>query len=290
MIRPGTDAHNRMITASKIPAILGISRYESPYRLWHCMKGLIPPEPPRDAFTAGHAMEHALAHIWREENPGWQLSPGEIQIIRDDLPFPAAATIDRRARRGSGRKRVVEFKTARSLEEWGDDFTDEAPADYLIQVQAQMHLTGYTDHPAHLMVMGPYFRWHTYQITYDAQLCEEIFRRAARFHASLLDDIPPPLDDRTETYQAIKALHPGIDGTTVDIDADLASEFLATTANAKAIDTHLRALRNQVLAAMGDAATATANGTTIAERRPHSRGSIALIAAKPTTRKEKNAA
>ncbi|MBB3039428.1 YqaJ viral recombinase family protein, partial [Hoyosella altamirensis] len=153
-LSPGGAAWQCIMSPSKAAAVLGVSRYESAYRLWHRMKGLVDPEPPRDIFTTGHAMELALAYLWREENPGWQLSPGEVRVAHDRFGFPLVVHLDRRARRGSGHKRIVEFKTARKLEEWGDHFTDQAPADYLVQVVAQQHFTGYTEHPAHLMVMG----------------------------------------------------------------------------------------------------------------------------------------
>src|SRR5699024_9712697 len=164
-LKPGSPEWQRIITPSKIPAILGKSRFESPYRLWHRMRGDLPGDPPNDRFTAGHALEHALAYIWKQENPGWVLSPGEVQVRgdRDRLGFDAVATVDRRASRGTFR-RVVEFKTARSLEDWGDQFTDDVPLDYYLQVQAQQIITGWTEHPAHLLVMGPFFQWHTYVI------------------------------------------------------------------------------------------------------------------------------
>src|SRR5699024_7345573 len=98
------------------------------------MLGNIPPQPPKDEVTVGHAFESALAYIWRAENPGWQLSPGEVQYEDHSRGFPALATIDRRARRGRS-QHIVEFKTTRSWEKWGDPDGGQLPGDYFVQVQ-----------------------------------------------------------------------------------------------------------------------------------------------------------
>ena len=51
------------MTASKIPSILGISRFKSQFALWHEMAGLVDPEPisesTQELFDYGHAAELA---------------------------------------------------------------------------------------------------------------------------------------------------------------------------------------------------------------------------------------
>ncbi|CAM2953873.1 YqaJ viral recombinase family protein [Skermania piniformis] len=284
MIEPGSTEHRRLISPSKVAAILGLSRWESAYRLWHRMKGLVPDEPDSDVFAAGHAYEPALAYLWCRENPGWQLSPGEVQV-RADLGFPAVATLDRRGRRGRAR-RVVQFKTARDLSDWGDYFTDldSAPADYAVQVLAEMHISGYTRLPAHLMVMGPYFRWHTYVIPYDPVVCMHIEQRCQQFWDSLQADDPPPLDDSTATYEAVRELHPDIDGSTAVIDPALAADWLDADRAEKDAKKRLTGLKTRVLEQMGNAQRGIASGLLagvpnelkVARRQPSSRGSVSL--------------
>lgn len=279
-IAPGTPEHSRLITPSKVAAILGVSRFESPFRLWHRMCGNIDPAPPSEIFALGHDFEPAMASIWKRRNPGWQLSPGEVQYVvpEDRFGYPAAVTLDRRARRGRAR-RVVEFKTARDLSAWGDFFTDQAPADYVAQVIAQMAYTGFTDHPAELMVLGPFFEAHSYVIPFDEQIAEAIHDNCRAFYASLADDTPPPLDNSVATYEAIRELHPEIDGSTVHIDTNLARQVLLANDEAKQADNALRGYKAQLLDLMGNAATAYCGDVKIADRRPGSRGSVALALA-----------
>ncbi|WP_371934158.1 YqaJ viral recombinase family protein [Mycobacterium sp. TY814] len=276
-VEPGSPEWMQIITPSKVAAILGVSRWESPYRLWHRLKGLVDPEPPKDIFDMGHDFEPAMAAIWKRRNPGWQLSPGEVQIIAPDkFGYPAAATLDRRARRGRARK-VIEFKTARHLEDWGDFFTDQAPADYVAQILAQMAYTGYTKHPAELLVLGPYFEAHTYVIHYDADVVAMIHQRCTEFWHSLKGKFPPDLDDSVATYQCVRELHPDITpGETVQVDPDLAVELLAAAADSKDHEARLRGLKTELLDRMRNAQYACVGDLRIADRRPHAKGSVAL--------------
>ncbi|WP_280363751.1 YqaJ viral recombinase family protein [Nocardia wallacei] len=278
IVEPGSAEWLAMITPSKVAAILGMSRWESPYRLWHRMKGIVPPEPPADRFDVGHAMEAALAELWRIRNPGWQLSRPQLQITREFPGFASLATLDRRARRGT-RRRCVEFKVARRLEDWTRFGTDEAPADYTAQLTWQMHVTGYIDDPAHLMVMGPYFEHHTYEVAYDAELAAAIEDICSEFHQSLRSDVPPPLDDSVATYECVRELHPDIDpAATAVLDPELAASYLDADRAVKTAETILRGNKTRVLDAMGTASAATSAGQPIATRRRNSHGSVSLYA------------
>ena len=279
-LAPGTPEWRKTITPSKIPAILGQSRWQSQFALWHEMAGLVDPDPETEQrkkmFDAGHAFEKALAAIWLTENDGWQVSPDEVQIHAGDrIGFPTFATLDRRARRGQA-YRVLEFKTARDLSEWGDDFTDDAPLDYILQVQWQMHVTGLTKWPAHLMVMGPFFQWHTYEIAYNPTLCSAVEERCAAWMHSLATSQRPDLDDSIATYECVRKLHPDIDGTTVQVDRGLALDYLEADAALKAAEKLARGAKSAFLDAMGQARYAHVGDVKVADRRP-TRGEHAAL-------------
>lgn len=59
------------------------------------MKGTLDGPPPSEIFALGHDFEPAMASIWKRRNPGWQLSPGEVQYIvpADRFGYPAAVTL-----------------------------------------------------------------------------------------------------------------------------------------------------------------------------------------------------
>lgn len=279
-LAPGSAEWVSTVTASKVPAILGISRYQSQYALWHEMAGLVDPVPPggqkQDLFDYGHAAELAAAEYWKYRTSGWRLSTGEVQFTLPDLGFPNAATIDRRASRGRAR-RIVEVKTARSLEEWGDDGSGEAPADYTAQVTWQMLVSGI--HEADIVLWPTYGMPRIYPIEWDRELADAILDRVRAWVASLQAGTPPELDNSIATYECLRRLHPDIDrDAEVELDEDLAATYLRAVADQKLIDAEVRAAKIRVLDAMGRAQYATCRGHRIADRRNGRGDSISLYA------------
>lgn len=296
-IVPGSDAWRMLVTPSKVAAMLGESRYESPFRLWHRMKGILPPEPPKDAFDIGHDVEPFAANRWRRLNPGWRISKGEVQFHVTDghFPFPALGTIDRRCSRGWWRK-IAEFKLARTLsdaEAWGDpDLSGDCPSDYACQIVTQMAFAqatdpagGWTREPADLLAIGPYFNERLYRIEFDVDVWAWMLGEITAFYESLAHDVPPELDDRRQTFEALKQLHPDIDGTDATIPASLAADYITAVDNDKAAAKALVGAKNRMLDAMGQSKYAVVkrgNGTAIrvAERRDNGKGGVSFYSAK----------
>lgn len=289
-LAPGSPAWSAVITPSKVAAILldrdghTLSRWESPFRLWHRMKGTVPGDPPKDAFDIGHDYEPAAANRWRRKNPGWLLSPGEVQfhIDPDKYGFPAVCTPDRRGSRGRSR-RVVELKMARNLtdlETWGDDLKGDCPEDYAAQVMSQMIFTGWTELAGHLLVLGPYADDRIYDIDYDLSTASWIITACQRFYESLNGDRPPPLDDTPATYQCLRALHPDIDGNTIVLDPDDAIAFLETVEEHKCQADALQYQKSLMLKRMERAQYAVVGETRVAERRNNGKGGVSFYTAK----------
>lgn len=275
---PGSPEWLKLITASKIPSILGISRFKSQFSLWHEMAGNLPSEPigtaQQDDFDYGHAVELAAGEYWRFKNPGWRLSRGEVQYTDDGFEFGNAATIDGRASRGSLR-RIAEIKTARDLAEWGDDGSGEVPADYAAQVIWQQRVTGFTA-PANIVLWPQYGKPKIYVIEYSAQVAAAIVAAVRKWNASLAAGEPPELDDTISTYETVRRLHPEIDGREVQLDPDLAADYLTAVADDKEITKRLRGLKTRVLDVMGNAQTAVVIDLKIATRTPGRGDSISL--------------
>lgn len=230
-IKPGSEQHRKMITPSKVAAILKVSRWESQFSVWHRMRGNLPDEPPSDRFDAGHDAESYARLRYLRKYPGWRLSRGEVQYVVDPdyFGFEAAATLDGRATSGLAH-RVWEAKTANDLYEWGDPRLDgNLDEGYTTQQFAQMAFTGWTKLPAHLMAFGP--RWgfeRVYETPFQADVWAWMLREIRRFWDSLQSDIPPPLDDSVATYSCLRELHPDIEsGETVKFTLVEARDFLA---------------------------------------------------------------
>lgn len=287
MIEPGSPEWLSIITPSKVPSILvdqhgtTISRWKSQYTLWHEMAGILEPAPiseaRQDDFDYGHACELAARAYWKFKNPDWRISQGEVQISNPDLPFPNLATIDLRGSRGSLR-RVVEVKTARDLGEFGDDGSGEIPRDYAAQVLTQMLITGWHD-TADLVCWAQFGKPRIYHVEWDAQIAEAIVTLCVGWMESLVQGKKPPLDNSMSTYETVKALHPDIDGSTVEVTPDLARQVLDWSRELQATEKTVRGIKAQLLDVMGNAQTAEVSGIKVADRRPHGRGGVALALA-----------
>lgn len=233
---PGTSEWLGQITASKVPAILGVSRFKSQYTLWHEMAGNVEQQPlNRDRMAWGHIAEKSLADWWLYKNPGWQLNPPrggtfEITYTRDDLPFGNAVTLDRRGYHPQGPRgekfHIVECKTAMTLDDWGrPGDEDSVPADYYAQVQFQMGVSGI--HTASAVVLGPFGQPEVHDIDFDPAQFDEIVERCVAWQASLEMGLEPPLDRSESTYETVRGLHPKIDqDAVVQISAEQAADLL----------------------------------------------------------------
>ncbi|MCK2200508.1 YqaJ viral recombinase family protein [Corynebacterium callunae] len=139
--RPGTSDWQRMITASKIPVILGmVPQWQTPSELWMVMSGLAERDHLEgDHLDWGHIAEDSLVAWWKHNNPGWQTGRGEVAYTDTALPFPNLATLDRRARRGS-KFHIIECKTSIDAKTW--DSEETLPGHVHTQVLAQMGMSG----------------------------------------------------------------------------------------------------------------------------------------------------
>ncbi|MCX7491499.1 YqaJ viral recombinase family protein [Corynebacterium sp. P6129] len=286
---PGTPEWQRSITASKIPAILGVSPFDSPYAVWQKLAGRWEPEPQdRPIFRIGHLAEHVMCEYWQEqkakEGERWRLNPGGEMVYQNpDLDFPHFVTLDRRAWKGGRRFRILECKTTgwEGLRKWRrPDEPDSIPLHYLVQVQFQMGVSGI--HEADVLVWlrgGDQVEIH--HVTFDPELFTLIVTKCQNFYQSVLDDTPPDLDDSTATYDAVRGIHPDVDeDADVQVPDALAHELWDAAAAERAVKKRLTGAKTAILAEMGNAKTALLGDQKVATRTP-SRGAITLRISKP---------
>lgn len=266
------------IGGSEVAAILGLSPWESPYSLWHAKaNGWI--SDPNPEMEWGTYLEPALLAWYRdnapdlddvEEHPGlfvhrsrrWQrAAPDGIAWLAsvDDTSVP----------------RIVEAKKASSDDEWGKPGTDEVPPYYRVQVVWYMDVLGIDT--ADLVVTNLGRSPEIYTVTYDPAEARLLRGHAAAFWRSLRHGVMPDLDSHAQTLQAVRRLHPGIDGTDVVVDPLTASDWSESKAALKAAEERARLDASRLLDAMGEARRAlTPDGTPFARRQPGRGGSVSL--------------
>lgn len=291
----GDDRWLRTVTASKVPAILGLSPWTSTAELWLTMRGeIVRDSSPSEVQQRGHDLEPmALRKFWESKrHPGRVQETGEISVTRDDLPFPAAASPDSSGRE-DGVRIFCEAKTVGnfdSAKKWGEPGTDEIPLDYFVQVIWQMHMTQLDAEPVattYVSLIGPVLDDHkVYVVRYDRELAETIVARVAAFYASLDDpDACPAPDGKASTVRVFARRNPEIDrDKRWEIPLELGRDYAAANAAVAVAEEALNLAKAEILRVMGLARVAyvVVDGEEVdVARRQKSGKSVALYSLKP---------
>lgn len=263
----------RAVGGSEVAAVLGLSPWESPFSLWWRKNGELAPIEETPEMEWGKRLEDVVAEKYADEHP--EVVPvgmGVAQYAHADRPWQIAAP-DRllippyNGDERSARERaeaLLEVKTARYADGWGEPGTDEIPLHYRCQVLWYLDVFGLDRCAVAVLIAGSDYR--EYEVTYDADECELIRNRVAAFVASL-DGAPPSIDSHTATYEALRELHPEIDGSDHDLDGRLARRYIAARLATKAAKDEEQHAKSLIADAMGEARRALWDGSVIARRQ-----------------------
>jgi len=268
VVEPGSPEWLTRMSASKIAAVVGLSPYESRFSLWHRMAGLTDGQLESDEMRRGHYLEPAIAAWFGDQHPEYRIESTGTWVAAD--AEWQAASPDRLCVAGDLPTALLQCKSAADTDYYGPSGSDEIPPGYHAQVTWEMLVTG--ARVCYLAVLLPYLEFREYVIAYDQAEAEQLVTAAAEFMASLPNGSAPrrpSLDDHAATYQAVRELHPDIDGSDAPITAELAAEYLASKADERAAKARAQGATTAVLDAMGTAKTAlTQDGQKVAIRVP----------------------
>lgn len=270
---PGSPEWLRLMSASKVAAVLGVSPYQSPYSLWHEMKGATRAETT-EVQKRGHLLEAAVLDWWYDRHAIIRGTGNRQHTARlDDWGI---ATLDDVVSTLSGAV-GLEAKTTGSWDEWGEDGTDEVPAHYYAQCLWQLACDPDLVR-VYVPVLGPRLDFREYVVERDDALIASVIDRCRRFYDSLEQDTPPALDDHVATLAVLKRIHPDIDeGAEAVIPDDLAAEYVTADLEHKAAEAAKRAAQARVLAEAGTAQYIHAtSGVKVARRQPN-RSGVSLV-------------
>jgi putative phage-type endonuclease len=123
------------VTATDVPAILGLSPWRSPLDVWLDKKGLAAPVEENEDMQRGNFLEDG-ARRWYAHRTGAKVAlPGTVVSSRDALLI---ATPDGVALHQGGDVRGLEIKMPSSAHGWGEPGTDAVPDYYVPQVAWQL--------------------------------------------------------------------------------------------------------------------------------------------------------
>ncbi len=197
------------LSASEIPAILGISPYKTASEVWQEKLGLAQPRTGDSAgLHSGLEIETLLAKAYTDymlQTHGRTViltGDGRTSVRLEGTPW--SCTPDRRCLLFGGHVSEmwgVEFGLAPSADGYGQSGTEEVPA----HVYAQMQWTMYVCHADYwdvaVLIGGSDFR--VYHLAYDSTFCEDLLMAAEAFWTHVERGTEPPADARAEVPQDI---------------------------------------------------------------------------------------
>lgn len=171
------------IGGSDIAAVLGLSKWKTPYEVWKDKLGLSTPTPDNEAMLWGRELEPVIRQQYAERTGREVITPSKM-LVHKEHPFLIANldgfTTD---------NRIVEIKTARLANEWGEPGTDEVPIAYLLQVQHYMLVTGFEVADIAVLISGSDYR--QYEIKADKELHDMLIDEAVQFWRCVETETPP---------------------------------------------------------------------------------------------------
>lgn len=256
------DRRRKFLGSSDAAGIVGLSKWQSPLRVYLGKVGELPDtdDAPK---KWGRLLQGTVAHAYSEEMERDVIPPDQETVFHPQYPWMGASVdymtiVD-------GVKRILECKTARTSEGWGEPGTDQVPDYYNIQVQHQLCVTANEVADIPVLIAGSDFR--VYTIERNDRLIDKLIQIEAAFWELVVSRQAPRIDWEHPDSLELQRCMWGLDTTlTVDLgeeEDNLANLWLSSRAACRALAEQSRSWKQQaeriearLLHAMGHAGKA----------------------------------
>lgn len=240
------------IGGSDVAAILGMSPWRTPLEVYLDKRGEAAPDFDNESMIWGRALEPVIRQQYAERTGREVAVPASI-LVHPKHEFMLAnldgVTDD---------DRVLEVKTARSGQDWGEPGSAEIPEVYALQVQHYLAVTGFVVADVAVLIGGSDFR--IYEVPADPELQGLMIEAEATFWQRVIDGNPPDPVSFAEAQ-----LRFGRSAATGAVEADTyvitaVNELRDVRGQLKALEAREEAAKAVVMRALGD------NGDTLIDR------------------------
>lgn len=265
------------IGGSDVAAILGLSRWRTPLDVYLDKRGELPEQPDSEPMLWGRLLEPLILEEFARRHG--VVVEKIAQSLRDINRPWMLASLDGWAPELNA---VVEAKTARTADGWGEPGTDEIPAYYQTQVAHYMAVTGAQLAFVPVLIGASDFR--VYQVERDERFLNDLAEAERAFwHDHVLPGVPPEPINAADAAR----LWARDNGETLEVAPEIADdveELAALKAQAKDIEERATSIEDRLKVAFRDAAAISAGGKTLATYKAQTRRGLdtkALAAAHP---------
>lgn len=179
------EARRLGVGGSDVAAALGLSDFTTPYELYLDKVGELPPRVAQPRMRWGNLLEPVVRHEYAVQTGRRVVVPGSA--FRS-LRFPwMLANLDGQ----TDAQRLLECKTARTAEGWGEAGSADIPVPYLLQSQHYLVVMAATVIDVAVLIGGSDFRIYTVEA--DRELQQMIVDGTQAFWQRVADRDPPPV-------------------------------------------------------------------------------------------------
>ena len=241
------EHRKKRIGGSDAPAIIGMSKYSSPYTVWADKLGKLPPKEDNEPMRLGRDLEEYVAKRFTEAT-GKKVRKENNILVNPDIPF-AHANVDRMI---VGEDAGFEAKTtsALNLKKFKNG---EYPENYYVQCVHYMMVTGCKRWYLGVLVLGVEFKW--FCIERDEGEINALMQSEKEFWKYVESNTPPMVDGTESTSETLKTIYPESTDTSISLmayEGDL-REYMRLTNLMDELKTLKEEVANNIKAFMQDA-------------------------------------
>lgn len=245
------------IGSSDAPAVLGISPFSSPLKVYAEKIGAMEDREASEAMKWGHLLEPLIvSEFGKEVNRPVQM---DGSLIRSgSTPF-LQATLDAMQSKSAGDPGVLEVKATGFR---AGDWKEGVPRHVFAQVQHQLAVTGLDWGSVAVLLNGCSLKWA--DVERDQSFIDMMLEHEEKFWKRVVERMPPEPDGTEASKDALKFLYPKDTGKVITLPGafiELDDELQEAKAEEKRVNAKLDLLKQRFAHALGDASEGVmANG------------------------------
>jgi putative phage-type endonuclease len=253
------------IGGSEIAAVLGLSKFESHFSLWHRKLGRIPERPQNPDQEWGTRLEPVILQAFVDRHPELTVNTQPGTWRNDERPWQIAnpdALFFEPYGKGRDADGIVEAKNVndRIAYEW-----DNGPPPYYV-AQARWYLDTFGLDRAVIAALFGGSDYQEFEIRPDPDDTTLMRAVGAAFMHSLEQGRRPDIDAHGATYEALRHLPDGVIDDRVEVDEALALEYIDTLLLAADWQERKQLVQSKMLDAIGNYKGARVGNRHIATR------------------------
>ena len=245
-----------LCTGTKVAAILGLSKWRTPYDVYAQAKKLVKPPEQSPAMLRGICLERGILDFF-EEKKGVTLERDMGTLVHPTDDWRGASPDG--LYREDGGLFVVDAKTARERGDWGLAGSGDVPIDYALQLAWYASVVeAYYDIPVLGMKIICYFPWQdeisVFNLSRDEEAEDDLIEECRGWWwRHIISNVAPTLDHGRCSAEVVGQIERRSDDLSElnDSDTIFLKELIALKKDIKRLETQKKAMENQLKAIIG---------------------------------------